>query len=172
MHILLYFRFYILCFISYFYSFYFMHTSLVLYSTIFALSMERTWLTFHCWLYTLCIVVYVTNKTWTWTWTWCECAHTQIQKFEVGNFFFLFFFERNEYSARTHTFKWSKSDSKDIYNVTKYFYFIHNFLFIKEKTYHAFHKNIKHFLEHQISILKWFLKDHVTLIMILTITGK
>ncbi len=39
-----------------------MHTSLVLYSTIFALSMERTWLTFHCWLYNLCIVVYVTNK--------------------------------------------------------------------------------------------------------------
>ncbi len=26
--------------------------------------MERTWLTFHCWLYTLCIVVYVANKTW------------------------------------------------------------------------------------------------------------
>ncbi len=32
--------------------------------TIFALSMERTQLTFHCWLYNLCIVVYVTNKTW------------------------------------------------------------------------------------------------------------
>ncbi len=47
-----------------FYSFYFMYTSLVLYSTIFALSMERTRLTFHCWLYNLCIVVYVTNKTW------------------------------------------------------------------------------------------------------------
>ncbi len=47
-----------------FYSFYFMHTSLVLYSTIFALSMERTWFTFHCWLYNLCIVVYVTNKAW------------------------------------------------------------------------------------------------------------
>ncbi len=26
--------------------------------------MERTWFTFHCWLYNLCIVVYVTNKTW------------------------------------------------------------------------------------------------------------
>ncbi len=36
--------------------------------TIFALSMERTWLTFHCWLYNPCIVVYVTNRTWTWTW--------------------------------------------------------------------------------------------------------
>ncbi len=23
--------------------------------------------TFHCWLYTLCIIVYVTNKSWTWT---------------------------------------------------------------------------------------------------------
>ncbi len=67
MHILLYFIFCSLYLI--FYSFYFMHTSLVLYSTIFALSMERTWLTFHCWLYNLCIVVYVTNKTWTWTWT-------------------------------------------------------------------------------------------------------
>ncbi len=65
MHILLYFIFCALYLI--FYSFYFMHTSLVLYSTIFALSMERTWLTFHCWLYNLCIVVYVTNKTWTWT---------------------------------------------------------------------------------------------------------
>ncbi len=41
-----------------------MYTPLVLYSTIFALSMERTRLTFHCWLYNLCIVVYVTNKTW------------------------------------------------------------------------------------------------------------
>ncbi len=60
MHILLYFIFCSLYLI--FYSFYFMHTSLVLYSTIFALSMERTWLTFHCWLYTLCIVVHVTNK--------------------------------------------------------------------------------------------------------------
>ncbi len=40
-----------------------MHTSLVLYSTIFALSMERFHLThIHCWLYNLCIVVYVTNK--------------------------------------------------------------------------------------------------------------
>ncbi len=47
-----------------FYSFYFMYTSLVLYFSIFALSMERTRLTFHCWLYNLCIVVYVTNKTW------------------------------------------------------------------------------------------------------------
>ncbi len=34
-----------------------------------ALSMERTWLTFHCWLI-LCIIMYVTNKSWTWTWTW------------------------------------------------------------------------------------------------------
>ncbi len=35
---------------------------LCLYSIIFALSMERTWLTFHCWLYTHYIIVYVTNK--------------------------------------------------------------------------------------------------------------
>ncbi len=41
-----------------------MFTSLVLYFSIFALSMERTRLSFHCWLYNLCIVVYVTNKTW------------------------------------------------------------------------------------------------------------
>ncbi len=59
---------YILYFVLYI--LFFIHTSLVLYSTIFALSMERTWLTFHCWLYNICIVVYVTNKTWTWTWTW------------------------------------------------------------------------------------------------------
>ncbi len=62
MHILLYFIFYSLYLI--FYSFYFMYTSLVLYFSIFALSKERTRLTFHCWLYNLCIVVYVTNKTW------------------------------------------------------------------------------------------------------------
>ncbi len=43
-----------------------MYTSLVLYSTIFALSMERTRLTFHCWLYNLCIVVYVKIKLETW----------------------------------------------------------------------------------------------------------
>ncbi len=57
-----------------------MYTSFVLYSIICALSMERTWLTFHCWLYTLCIIVYVTNKSWTWTWTWTivsrACAST------------------------------------------------------------------------------------------------
>ncbi len=35
---------------------------LCLYSIIFALSMELTWLTFHCWLYILYIIVYVTNK--------------------------------------------------------------------------------------------------------------
>ncbi len=60
MHILyiLYFILYILFFIN------FMYTSLVLYFSIFALSMERTRLSFHCWLYNLCIVVYVTNKTW------------------------------------------------------------------------------------------------------------
>ncbi len=59
-----------------------MYTPLVLYSTIFALSMERTWLTFHCWLYTLCIVVYVTNKTWnlkleTWN-VWLQLYYTDI----------------------------------------------------------------------------------------------
>ncbi len=32
--------------------------------SIFALSKERTRLSFHCWLYNLCIPVYVTNKTW------------------------------------------------------------------------------------------------------------
>ncbi len=41
-----------------------MYTSLVLYFSIFALSKERTRLSFHCWLYNLCIPVYVTNKTW------------------------------------------------------------------------------------------------------------
>ncbi len=58
------FIFYILFLYLTFYSFYFMYTSLVLYFSIFALSMERTRLSFHCWLYNLCIVVYVTNKTW------------------------------------------------------------------------------------------------------------
>ncbi len=31
------------------------------------LSIRDGLLTFHCWLYTLCIIVYVTNKSWTWT---------------------------------------------------------------------------------------------------------
>ncbi len=41
----------------------FMHIffSLCLYSIIIVLSMERTWLTFHCWLYIHYITVYVTN---------------------------------------------------------------------------------------------------------------
>ncbi len=58
MHILLYFIFCSLYLIFYLFNF----NSSVLYSIIFALSMERTWLTFHCWLYTLYIIVYVTNK--------------------------------------------------------------------------------------------------------------
>ncbi len=58
------FRFlYFVLYILFFTYFIFMYISSVLYSIIFALSMERTWLTFHCWLYTLYITVYVTNKT-------------------------------------------------------------------------------------------------------------
>ncbi len=37
--------------------------------------MERTWLTFHCWLYILYIIVYVTNKnlvSWIMACLWCE----------------------------------------------------------------------------------------------------
>ncbi len=44
--------------------------------------------------------------------------------------FFCLFVERNEYSARTHAFKWSKSDRKDIYNFI--LFLLHNFLFVKE----------------------------------------
>ncbi len=73
-----------------FYSFYFMYTSLVLYFSIFALSMERTRLTFHCWLYNLCIVVYVTNKTWNlklWTLNrhccCCRCGCSCIRVFKM-----------------------------------------------------------------------------------------
>ncbi len=61
-------HFYILLFRSYFLliSFslylYLCIFPLCLYSIIFALSMERTWLSFHCWLYILYIIVYVTNK--------------------------------------------------------------------------------------------------------------
>ncbi len=58
------FTFYILFFISYFsFILSYVYFPCVVFS-IFALSMERTWLSFHCWLYSLCIVVYVTNKTW------------------------------------------------------------------------------------------------------------
>ncbi len=58
------FTFYILFFISYFsFILSYVYFPCVVFS-IFALSMERTRLSFHCWLYSLCIVVYVTNKTW------------------------------------------------------------------------------------------------------------
>ncbi len=58
------FTFYILFFISYFsFILSYVYFPCVVFS-IFALSMERTRLSFHCWLYNLCIVVYVTNKTW------------------------------------------------------------------------------------------------------------
>lgn len=45
-------------------------------------------------------------------------------KFGVNNFlsFFCLFVERNEYSARAHSFKLSKSDIKDIYNVTLFLF--------------------------------------------------
>ncbi len=57
------FIFYILFFISYFsFILSYVYFPCVVFS-IFALSMERTRLSFHCWLYSLCIVVYVTNKT-------------------------------------------------------------------------------------------------------------
>ncbi len=57
------FTFYILFFISYFsFILSYVYFPSVVFS-IFALSMERTRLSFHCWLYSLCIVVYVTNKT-------------------------------------------------------------------------------------------------------------
>ncbi len=55
---ILYFGLYILFFIYFILCIF----PLCLYSIIFALSMERTCLTFHCWLYTLYIIVYVTNK--------------------------------------------------------------------------------------------------------------
>ncbi len=59
-----FFTFYILFFISYFsFILSYVYFPCVVFS-IFALSMERTRLSFHCWLYSLCIVVYVTNKTW------------------------------------------------------------------------------------------------------------
>ncbi len=61
---ILHFTFYILFFISYFsFILSYVYFPCVVFS-IFALSMERTRLSFHCWLYSLCIVVYVTNKTW------------------------------------------------------------------------------------------------------------
>ncbi len=57
-------HFYILYFVLYilFFTYFILCIfPLCLYSIIFALSMERTWLTFHCWLYILYIIVYVTN---------------------------------------------------------------------------------------------------------------
>ncbi len=82
------FTFYILFFISYFsFILSYVYFPCVVFS-IFALSMERTRLSFHCWLYSLCIVVYVTNKTWNLkleTWNLkhpitsiCMCLHCQI----------------------------------------------------------------------------------------------
>ncbi len=64
-----------------------------------------------------------------------------------------------------------ESDSKNIYNVTKNLFQINavllNFLFIKESwkksVFNIDNNNNKCFFQHQISILEWFLKDHVTL---------
>ncbi len=74
---------------SVFYILFFIHFIVcilpLLYSTIFALSMERTWLTFHCWLYNLCIVVYVTNKTWNLKLeTWCGLSWCFYQLFGLS----------------------------------------------------------------------------------------
>ncbi len=77
------FTFYILFFISFFsFILSYVYFPCVVFS-IFALSMERTRLSFHCWLYNLCIVVYVTNKTWnlkleTWALSSC-CFHVLMQ---------------------------------------------------------------------------------------------
>ncbi len=86
-----------------------------------------------------------------------------------------------------------KSDSKDIYNATKDFYFktitfeffIHqrNLIFFSsyfpQNILSSFYMLIiiryKIFLEQQISILEWFLMDHVTLktgVMMLKIENK
>ncbi len=71
-----------------------------------------------------------------------------------------------------------KSDDKYIYNVTTDFYFqinavLLNFLFIKEtwKKFYSvvFNIIIINIFEQQIRILEWFLKDHVTGIMMLKI---
>ncbi len=94
------FTFYILFFISYFsFILSYVYFPCVVFS-IFALSMERTRLSFHCWLYSLCIVVYVTNKTWNLkleletygqqhcssrTRQWCSwSAHSQCAPVECG----------------------------------------------------------------------------------------
>ncbi len=70
MHILLHFIFYSL-YLIFHSSYLYVYFPCVVFS-IFALSMERTRLSFHCWLYSLCIVVYVTNKTWNLKLETCE----------------------------------------------------------------------------------------------------
>ncbi len=87
------FTFYILFFISYFsFILSYVYFPCVVFS-IFALSMERTRLSFHCWLYNLCIVVYVTNKTWNLkTWNLRGEWHSYAWSFTPCRFFFCLFF--------------------------------------------------------------------------------
>ncbi len=86
------FTFYILFFISYFsFILSYVYFPCVVFS-IFALSMERTRLSFHCWLYSLCIVVYVTNKTWNlklenliWKLIWKSLIHRDVGVWHLIN---------------------------------------------------------------------------------------
>ncbi len=90
-----------------------MYTSLVLYSTIFALSMERTWLTFHCWLYNICIVVYVTNKTWNLNLKWYICnifsegrVSPSPKWLKIINIYITFTFSHLQMLLSKATYKW------------------------------------------------------------------
>ncbi len=65
---------------------------------------------------------------------------------------------------------WTIAESKDIYNVKKYFYL--NFLFTDESGFHhGFHKIYLTVIKQQISLLKWFLYDYTTLKFSFDITG-
>ncbi len=89
----------------------------LLYSTIFALSMERTWFTFHCWLYNLCIVVYVTNKTWNLKLEKCLKSYLNVISFCI---FLYFGFLANEWIARL--WHYSETIKGIVYPIMTFFF--------------------------------------------------
>ncbi len=93
--------------------------------------------------------------------------YSTVQKFEVTFFFINTFIQHGHLDIFSRHLECYKRNRFQICSVAL------NFEVIKEswKKYHDFHKNIKQkkkinmVLEHQISILEWFLKNHVTLMI-------
>ncbi len=74
----------------------------------------------------------------------------------------LFFKESNDF-LQQRFFKLLKSESKNMYNVTEDLKMLFFWTFYSSKNPENNFTIDEMFLEYQISILEWFLKDHMTL---------